>query len=112
RLALREDQVASSAVVWSASASARHAGAGDHAAALADAEAGLALWGGATRADSGGDEGLGGPAVDPARGAGIDAPVAAAGSRPGAVAAGSACRGGRGAGGGRRGAARGRRGAR
>jgi DNA-binding SARP family transcriptional activator len=44
RLGLSEDQVDSSTVLLSASASARHARAGDHAAALAHAEAGLALW--------------------------------------------------------------------
>lgn len=44
RLSLSEDQVDSSAVVLSASASTRHSHAGDHAAALAHAEAGLALW--------------------------------------------------------------------
>jgi predicted ATPase/DNA-binding SARP family transcriptional activator len=46
RLGLSEDQVDSSTVLLSASASARHARSGDHAAALAHAEAGLALWGG------------------------------------------------------------------
>jgi DNA-binding SARP family transcriptional activator len=44
RLALGEDQVDSSAVQLSASASGRHSRAGDHAAALTHAEAGLALW--------------------------------------------------------------------
>jgi predicted ATPase/DNA-binding SARP family transcriptional activator/tetratricopeptide (TPR) repeat protein len=44
RLALTEDQVDASAVLRSAAASARHAQGGDHAAALAQAEAGLALW--------------------------------------------------------------------
>ncbi|MES4909358.1 MULTISPECIES: BTAD domain-containing putative transcriptional regulator [unclassified Streptomyces] len=44
RLALPEEQVDSSAVLLSEAASARHARAGDHAAALAHAEAGLALW--------------------------------------------------------------------
>jgi len=43
RLALREDQVDTAAVLLSASASARHSRAGDHAAAFAHAEAGLAL---------------------------------------------------------------------
>jgi DNA-binding SARP family transcriptional activator len=38
RLGLREDQVDAAAVLRSASASARHARAGDHAAALAHAE--------------------------------------------------------------------------
>jgi predicted ATPase/DNA-binding SARP family transcriptional activator len=47
RLSLRDDQVDSSAVLLSAAASARRSRAGDHAAALADAEAGLALWDGA-----------------------------------------------------------------
>lgn len=42
RLALGEEQVDSSAVVRCAEASARHARAGDHAAALASAEEGLA----------------------------------------------------------------------
>ncbi|GAA2370888.1 ATP-binding protein [Streptomyces cuspidosporus] len=46
RLALPEDRVDSSAVLLRAAASARHARAGDHAAALAHAEAGLALWAG------------------------------------------------------------------
>ncbi|MFE7896006.1 ATP-binding protein [Streptomyces sp. NPDC057424] len=44
RLALSEEQVDSSAVVRCAEASARHARAGDHAAALAGAEEGLAFW--------------------------------------------------------------------
>jgi predicted ATPase/DNA-binding SARP family transcriptional activator len=44
RLALTEDQVDSSAILLSAAASARHARAGDHEAALAHAEAGAALW--------------------------------------------------------------------
>jgi predicted ATPase len=47
RLSLSEEQVDTSAVVLSASASAQHSRAGDHAAALAHAEAGLALWQGA-----------------------------------------------------------------
>jgi predicted ATPase/DNA-binding SARP family transcriptional activator len=47
RLSLEEDQVDASAVMLSASASARHSRAGDHAAALDHAEAGLALWKGA-----------------------------------------------------------------
>jgi predicted ATPase len=51
RLSLREDQVDTSAVLLSASASARCSRAGDHAAALAHAEEGLALWEG----DAGGD---------------------------------------------------------
>ncbi|WP_432840831.1 ATP-binding protein [Dactylosporangium sp. CA-092794] len=44
RLALGDDQVDAAAVLVRAAASARHARAGDHAAALAHAEAGLALW--------------------------------------------------------------------
>jgi predicted ATPase/DNA-binding SARP family transcriptional activator/tetratricopeptide (TPR) repeat protein len=44
RLALDEEQVDAAAVLRRASASARCAQAGDHAAALAHAEAGLALW--------------------------------------------------------------------
>src|SRR6266511_4389280 len=51
RLSLREDQVDTSAVLLSASASVRCSRAGDHAAALAHAEEGLALWEG----DAGGD---------------------------------------------------------
>ncbi|MEN3613604.1 BTAD domain-containing putative transcriptional regulator [Plantactinospora sp. ZYX-F-223] len=47
RLTLSEDQVDSSAVLIRAAATARCSGAGDHAAALSHAEAGLALWGGA-----------------------------------------------------------------
>jgi DNA-binding SARP family transcriptional activator len=47
RLALGEDQVDASAAQLRASAAARCAEAGDHAAALAHAEAGLALWPGA-----------------------------------------------------------------
>ena len=47
RLALADDQVDASAVLLRAAATARHAQAGDHAAALAEAEAGLALWEGA-----------------------------------------------------------------
>jgi predicted ATPase/DNA-binding SARP family transcriptional activator len=46
RLTLPEDRVDASAVLLSASASARHARAGDHAAALAHAEAGLRWWDG------------------------------------------------------------------
>jgi predicted ATPase/DNA-binding SARP family transcriptional activator len=53
RLALGEDQVDSSAVLLRAVASARQSRAGDHAAALAHAEAGLALWEGAPAGDSG-----------------------------------------------------------
>ena len=47
RLSLDEDQVDASAILLRASAGAQHSRAGDHAAALADAEAGLALWDGA-----------------------------------------------------------------
>lgn len=46
RLTLGEDQVDSSAVLLRAAASARQLRAGDHAAALAHADAGLALWDG------------------------------------------------------------------
>jgi predicted ATPase/DNA-binding SARP family transcriptional activator len=55
RLSLRDDQVDVSAVLLSAAASARFARAGDQLASLAEAEAGLALWGGAPdgEADSG-----------------------------------------------------------
>jgi predicted ATPase len=47
RLSLTGEQVDTSAVLLSASASVRYSRAGDHAAALAHAEAGLALWDGA-----------------------------------------------------------------
>jgi predicted ATPase/DNA-binding SARP family transcriptional activator len=47
RLTLTEDRVDSSAVVMRAAASARCSRAGDHAAALSHADAGLALWDGA-----------------------------------------------------------------
>ncbi|HEU4946113.1 MAG TPA: BTAD domain-containing putative transcriptional regulator [Kribbella sp.] len=47
RLSLSEEQVDTSAVLLRASASARHSSSGDHAAALAVAEAGLAFWAGA-----------------------------------------------------------------
>ncbi|HYU86717.1 MAG TPA: BTAD domain-containing putative transcriptional regulator, partial [Kribbellaceae bacterium] len=57
RLSLAEGEVDASAVLLRASASAQHARAGDHAAALAHAEAGLALWTGA----AGGDGELGDP---------------------------------------------------
>ena len=53
RLALDEDQVDTSAVLLSLSASAQQARSGDHAAALAQAEAGLALWSQAQDADPG-----------------------------------------------------------
>ncbi|MYS94830.1 MULTISPECIES: ATP-binding protein [Streptomyces] len=52
RLALGEEQVDSSAVVRCAEAGARHARAGDHAAALASAEEGLAFWDAAPDADA------------------------------------------------------------
>lgn len=48
RLALPEDQVDTSAVLVRAAAAARDLRAGDHADALAQADAGLALWGGTT----------------------------------------------------------------
>ncbi|MDN3061226.1 BTAD domain-containing putative transcriptional regulator, partial [Streptomyces sp. SRF1] len=48
RLTLTEDQVDSSAVLLHAAASADRARAGDHAGSLAAAEAGLALWDGAS----------------------------------------------------------------
>ncbi|MEH0419539.1 ATP-binding protein [Streptomyces sp. B21-083] len=56
RLALTEDQVDSSALLLHAAASGQRARAGDHAGALAAAEAGLALWEG-TPADRDGDSG-------------------------------------------------------
>jgi predicted ATPase/DNA-binding SARP family transcriptional activator len=52
RLALSEDQVDSSMVLLSASASARASRSGDHEAALAHAEAGLACWQSAPAADA------------------------------------------------------------
>jgi predicted ATPase/DNA-binding SARP family transcriptional activator len=58
RLALTEDQVDASAVLVSAAASAQRARAGDHAAALASAEAGLALWDGPPAGDAGLDDPL------------------------------------------------------
>jgi predicted ATPase len=58
RLSLSEDRVDTSAVLLSASASAQHSRAGDHAAALAHAEAGLALWEGAAGGDTGLDDPL------------------------------------------------------
>ncbi len=56
RLALGEDQADTSAVLLSASASARHARTGDHEAALAHAEAGLALYEAAESGDSAYDD--------------------------------------------------------
>ncbi|MFL6121514.1 ATP-binding protein [Actinophytocola sp.] len=52
RLSLRENEVDAVVVELRAVASARHARAGDHAAALAHAEAGLALWDGPPDADT------------------------------------------------------------
>jgi predicted ATPase/DNA-binding SARP family transcriptional activator len=54
RLSLADDQVDASAVRLRAAAAARHARAGDHPAALAEAEAGLALWAGAPDGADGG----------------------------------------------------------
>src|SRR5688500_1745648 len=51
RLTLGEDQIDSSAVLVRAAAGARQLRAGDHAAALAHAEAGLALWDAAPNGD-------------------------------------------------------------
>jgi predicted ATPase/DNA-binding SARP family transcriptional activator len=56
RLSLRDDQVDASAVLVEASASAQRSRAGDHAAALAHAEAGLGLWEGAAGGDDGVDD--------------------------------------------------------
>ena len=56
RLSLREDQVDTSAVLLDVSASAQHARAGDHAPALASAEAGLALWEGAAGGGAASDD--------------------------------------------------------
>ena len=58
RLPLADEQVDASAVLRSAAAAARLAGAGDHAAALAEAVAGLTLWDGAP---DGADAGLDDP---------------------------------------------------
>jgi DNA-binding SARP family transcriptional activator len=58
RLALTDEQVDASAVLLRAAASARHARAGDHAAALAEAEAGVALWEGPPDGDAGLDDPL------------------------------------------------------
>jgi len=55
RLALDEAQVDSSALLLHEAASAERARAGDHAGALAQAEAGLALWDGSTGAGAGED---------------------------------------------------------
>jgi hypothetical protein len=52
RLMLPAEHVDASAVLLAESASTQHARAGDHAAALADAEAGLALWDGAPADES------------------------------------------------------------
>jgi predicted ATPase/DNA-binding SARP family transcriptional activator len=51
RLTLREDQVDAAVVLRLEATSARHAAGGDHAAALAEAEAGLALWDGGPGGD-------------------------------------------------------------
>ncbi|MEV4106638.1 BTAD domain-containing putative transcriptional regulator [Nonomuraea sp. NPDC049695] len=56
RLTLSEDQVDASAIVLRLSASARHTRSGDHAAALAHAEAGLALWEGTPDDDGRSDD--------------------------------------------------------
>jgi predicted ATPase/DNA-binding SARP family transcriptional activator/tetratricopeptide (TPR) repeat protein len=56
RLALSEDRVDTSAVLLSASASARHSRAGDHEAALAHAAAGLVLYEAAERGEAGLDD--------------------------------------------------------
>src|SRR5258708_38636313 len=58
RLALSEDEVDTSAVLLGAAASAHHARAADHAAALPHAHASLAAWDGAEAADSGLDDPL------------------------------------------------------
>jgi predicted ATPase/DNA-binding SARP family transcriptional activator len=52
RLSLSEDRVDTSAVLLSGSASAQRSRAGDHAAALAHAEAGLELWEGTAGGDT------------------------------------------------------------
>ncbi|WP_328767880.1 ATP-binding protein [Streptomyces sp. NBC_00286] len=56
RLTLAEDQVDSSALLLHAAASAERARAGDHAGALAAAEAGLALWEGTPGASGDADD--------------------------------------------------------
>jgi predicted ATPase/DNA-binding SARP family transcriptional activator len=58
RLTLTEDQVDAAAVLLSAAASGQRARAGDHAAALASAEAGLALWEGPPAGEAGLDDPL------------------------------------------------------
>lgn len=55
RLALGADQVDAAAILSRLAGSARHARAGDSAASLADAEAGLALWDGVLDDDPAGD---------------------------------------------------------
>ncbi|WP_328311956.1 AfsR/SARP family transcriptional regulator [Streptomyces sp. NBC_00442] len=55
RLALADDQVDSSALLLHAAASEARAGAGEHEEALAEAEAGLALWDGAVDSAAGED---------------------------------------------------------
>ena len=59
RLALDEDEIDSGALLLRAAASGRQLRAGDHAAALAHAEAGLALWDGAAESGVGVDDPLG-----------------------------------------------------
>ncbi|MHC5256699.1 ATP-binding protein [Streptomyces sp. UC4497] len=56
RLGLADDQVDSSALLRYAAVCAERARAGDHAGALAGAEAGLALWEGASEEDGGTDD--------------------------------------------------------
>jgi predicted ATPase len=51
RLALAEDEVDASAVLQHAAMATQHSRAGDHAGALAEAEAGLALWEGPPKPD-------------------------------------------------------------
>ncbi|WP_260728461.1 ATP-binding protein [Dactylosporangium roseum] len=58
RLALRDEEVDAAAVLLSASATARHTRAGEHAAALASAEQGLALWPGGPGAGAARDGGV------------------------------------------------------
>ncbi|GAA1937324.1 hypothetical protein GCM10009837_74450 [Streptomyces durmitorensis] len=59
RLALAEDQVDSSALLLHAALCAERARAGDHAGALAAADAGLALWDGATEGTGDADDPVG-----------------------------------------------------